>query len=215
MPILSAPTSLSVSSSSASAVALGWTAVAGAASYDVYRAGASAAGVWGAFTKINDSAVATNAYTDNAANSTPDPSAGTSYAYYVVAVNVSGSSQASNIVNATFQAAAARPALPFAGGEDLDVFFNTDEFAQGAIYTRYGYAPTTIRVIFDRTTADSEGQGMSIENNQPSVLTKSSNVLYASNRDTLALNGITFKVVDKDEDGTGLATLRISKDAPK
>lgn len=82
-----APTGLTVTSQNDTDVVLSWTAAAGATSYNIQRAEISSASVTGPYVKINDAVVATTSYTDNVANSTPDPVTGKSYAYQVTGVN--------------------------------------------------------------------------------------------------------------------------------
>ncbi len=207
---LAAPVSLAVVSASATAVALAWTVSVGADSYDVYRARASAAGTWGAFTKINGAPVLVNAYTDNAANSTPDPVAGAAYLYYVVAVDLSGSSQASNSVAATFATAAARVAGDMES--DIPKILAQMPMADTASYTRFGYASVDIKGIFENRTAnDDTGQG-SVRNTKPCFSCATADVESAGTKDTLALQGITYKVRSVEPDGTGWTTLWLSKD---
>ena len=83
---LPAPAGLSVSGVTNSSVSLAWSAVSGAAGYNVYRSGS----------KVNASLVTAPAYTDTGLAS------GSSYSYTVKAVNSGGSSGAeSAVVNAT------------------------------------------------------------------------------------------------------------------
>ncbi|MBB5782563.1 extracellular catalytic domain type 2 short-chain-length polyhydroxyalkanoate depolymerase [Nonomuraea jabiensis] len=83
---LPAPAGLSVTGTTNSGVSLSWTAVSGAASYNVYRDGS----------KVNSSAVTGTSYTDSGL------SAGTTYTYTVAAVDNSGTASArSTAVTAT------------------------------------------------------------------------------------------------------------------
>ncbi len=92
-----APTGLAVTGTTDTSVSLSWTAVSGAASYNVYRNG----------TKANTSAVTGTSYTDTGLAS------GTTYSYTVAAVDGSGSVGAqSPAVNATTTGTPAGPPAP-------------------------------------------------------------------------------------------------------
>ena len=85
-PTLPAPTGLAVTGTTNTSVSLSWSAVSGAASYNVYRGG----------TKVNSSPVTGTSYTDSGL------SAGAQYSYTVAAVDSSGAIGAqSTAVNAT------------------------------------------------------------------------------------------------------------------
>jgi fibronectin type 3 domain-containing protein len=210
MPVPAAPAGLSVSSFSASAVGLAWTAVAGADSYNVYRATATTGG-WGAFAKVNAAAVMTNAYTDNAANSTPDPTAGASYLYYVTAVDGADEGPGGNVVAASFIAAVTR--VPGDFEDDIQTLLESDELAEEATYTRYGHAPATIKGWFDDESADNKGTRGEVQNSEPQFTCATADVEYAGTRDTLVVSGITYYVTAVQPDGTGLTVLKLSRHA--
>ncbi|NOU72738.1 family 43 glycosylhydrolase [Paenibacillus sp. LMG 31458] len=87
-----APTGLTAAVNGATGVALNWTAVPGAQSYNVYRADSKN----GTFKKINDSAVIGTSYAD--IGLTLD----TAYSYQVTAVNTAGESGFSNAAGFDF-----------------------------------------------------------------------------------------------------------------
>jgi poly(3-hydroxybutyrate) depolymerase len=92
-----APAGLTVTGTTDTSVSLSWSAVSGAASYNVYRNG----------TKVNASAVTGTTYTDTGLAS------GTTYSYTVAAVDSSGSVGAqSTAVNATTTGTPAGPPAP-------------------------------------------------------------------------------------------------------
>jgi chitodextrinase len=84
-PPLAAPTGLTVSSTTSSAVSLSWSAVSGATGYNVYRNGS----------KVNASAITTTSYTNTGL------AASTTYSYTATALNANGESAVSGAVNAT------------------------------------------------------------------------------------------------------------------
>jgi hypothetical protein len=208
-----APSDLTVSSFSATAVALSWSAVVGADSYNVYRAQAQVGGGWSAFVKINDAPVAATTYTDNAANSTPDPEANAAYAYYVTTVDGGDESVGGNVVAASFVAEAARVGGDFES--DIQSMLEFDPLAKEASYTRFGHAPATIKGWFDNSTENSKDRGgHEVSNSGPQFTCATSDTEYASTQDSLVLAGLTYYVTGVEPDGAGLTVLRLSKDAP-
>ncbi len=96
---------------------------------------------------------------------------------------------------------------------DLDAFFATDAFAQTPTYTRLGYPPVQIPVIFDSEDSVAEGvgePGMGVPS--PQALCRTSDVENASRGDTLVISGTTYYVQEVRPDGTGITTLILSRD---
>lgn len=91
---------------------------------------------------------------------------------------------------------------------DLNVFFDTKDFAQSATYTPAGGQAKTINCIFDDAFAAVQG----VESSDPQVLVKDSDVIDVKHGDTLAVAGTTYKVRGIHPDGTGITTLILSKD---
>lgn len=76
---------------------------------------------------------------------------------------------------------------------DLDIFFNTDDFAVSATFT-HGASVTTIKGIFDK-----ERQIIldGYETTRPTYETKTSNVAaITKGTDTLVISGTTYKIHD-------------------
>jgi fibronectin type 3 domain-containing protein len=86
----SVPTGLSSTANSPNSITITWTAVSGAASYNIYRATSNG----GNYTKINASAVGVNSYTNTGL------AAGKTYYYKISAVNAGGESDRSNAKSA-------------------------------------------------------------------------------------------------------------------
>lgn len=100
-------------------------------------------------------------------------------------------------------------------GVDLDIhaFFDTDAFAQIAVYTHIGYPAAQIPVIFDSeySVVQEIGEpGMGVLT--PQALCKTADVANASRGDTLVVNGTTYYVQEVRPDGTGITTLILSRD---
>jgi hypothetical protein len=100
-------------------------------------------------------------------------------------------------------------------GIDLDLvaFFDTDAFAQTAVYTRLGYPATQIPVIFDEPYLAMQGPGLdAISTSAPSAICRKSDVPFASRGDRLDIGGKTFYVIESRPDGDGVTILYLSKD---
>jgi hypothetical protein len=96
---------------------------------------------------------------------------------------------------------------------DLDaVFFNTEEFADGATLTTGSGASaitTSISVFIDKGYRETQG----VENYSISALCKTSDVTAVRPGDTVALAGITYKVLGPPEHSSdGTSTLYLTED---
>lgn len=135
-----APANLRVTSQSATAVGLAWDVVSGSPTYKIYRAKlVNANRLWDSLTNIGNTTGLT--FTDNAANSTPDPETGNSY-IYVVTATTTEEGPASNPVLATFRTDAI-------SGLEVTDFFGP---LQKAIFTRLKDAGITYVDPIDGTT---------------------------------------------------------------
>ncbi|MFA6015702.1 MAG: IPT/TIG domain-containing protein [Gallionellaceae bacterium] len=102
-----APTGVTATATSSTAISVSWTAVTGAASYDVYRAASTGGLAITAMTKVNSTSVTGTSLSDTGLT------AATPYYYRVVANNAVGASAASTEGKATTSAASS------AGGTDI------------------------------------------------------------------------------------------------
>jgi hypothetical protein len=95
---------------------------------------------------------------------------------------------------------------------DLDVFFNTGDFAVAATLTHDG-APTTINVIFTDAFRVMNAATGGYETSDPQADCKASDVSNAIHGDTLTVNNILYKIIgiQPSEDGL-VVTLVLSKD---
>lgn len=95
--------------------------------------------------------------------------------------------------------------------EDLDVFFA--DFGVPAVYTPLGGEASDITVIVDNEFVAAQGIGLlGVDGSAPQALCKTSDVSDATREATLLIEGITYKVTEPMPDGTGITTLRLSKD---
>lgn len=96
---------------------------------------------------------------------------------------------------------------------DLAVFFDTDAFAQTAVYTRLGYVGVQIPVIFDSEYSVAQEMGEpGIGDSSPQALCKTAEVENASRGDMLVVGGTIYYVQKVKPDGTGITTLILSRD---
>lgn len=91
---------------------------------------------------------------------------------------------------------------------DLDELFDTDEFAIEVTLT----GGTKINGIFDDEFRGVNIQDGEIRTTAPQVLCKSSDVSGVALGNTVTINSIAYKVIERQPDGTGLTTLILSKD---
>ncbi len=95
--------------------------------------------------------------------------------------------------------------------EDLDIYF--DAFGADATYTALGGSAAAISVIFDNEFAAAQGLGLAgVDGSTPQALCKTSDVSGATRGASLSIGGVTYKVTEVMPDGTGMTTLRLSRD---
>lgn len=98
--------------------------------------------------------------------------------------------------------------------EDVDEFFDDDEFAEEAQYLPLGSTddPVPIDVIFDAPgTIVLDGVG--IESVAPRATCKLADVQDARHGDTLTVRGVSYVVQGYDPDGTGVVVLKLEAPA--
>lgn len=91
--------------------------------------------------------------------------------------------------------------------EDIDAFFDTDDFAVAATYTPSGGSASTVNGIFDDEYFDEVGGPVGIEGSQPKFMCKLEDVSAVSQGDALSVGGITYQIVNVQKDGTGIVVL--------
>jgi hypothetical protein len=92
--------------------------------------------------------------------------------------------------------------------DDLDDFFDTDEFAIDIVYNG-----KTLNAIFDDEFAAIEAGYSSIDSSDPQIMLKSSDVEdnNMADGDTISISGESFLIHSKQPDGTGVTTLILKK----
>ena len=90
---------------------------------------------------------------------------------------------------------------------DLDTFLNSDEFGVNITYDA-----GTIKGVFDNEFIESNQDEISVEDFQPQVIVKSSDIPGLSHGDTMTIESVDYNVIGIQPDGTGLTLVILSKD---
>ncbi|MDY6790533.1 MAG: head-tail joining protein [Thermodesulfobacteriota bacterium] len=91
--------------------------------------------------------------------------------------------------------------------EDIDTFFNTDDFAVAATYTPLVGLPSTVNGIFDDEYFDEVGGSVGIEGSQPRFTCKLEDIAAVEQGDALTVSGVSYEIVNVQKDGTGIVVL--------
>jgi hypothetical protein len=88
--------------------------------------------------------------------------------------------------------------------EDLDVFFDQDEFAVEATVNAFD-----INVIFDLPTMDFNGAGGSVEGNHPFLTAKTQDLIDANAKrnDDITVDGTDYTIALIRHEGQGTSTI--------
>jgi hypothetical protein len=99
-------------------------------------------------------------------------------------------------------------------GEDLRIFFNTDEHAVSATFkTPEGVLVREVAVILSLPVQEMQvGAGQGVEHLQPSLQCPTTDVEGVKKNYVVEVGGGTFRVVRKESDGTGLTTAWLRKE---
>ena len=90
---------------------------------------------------------------------------------------------------------------------DLDTFLNSDEFAVDITY-----GGGTIKGIFDNEFIANNQDEISVEDLQPQVIVKTSDVPGLAHGATMTIESVVYNVTGIQPDGTGLTVVILSKD---
>lgn len=91
---------------------------------------------------------------------------------------------------------------------DLDAFFNTDDFASTATLDD----GTEISVIFHNEYEQVDFSTGAVESSAPYVEAKDSDISEIAHLNKLTIAGIDYKVIAIKPNGTGVTVLELSKD---
>ena len=97
-------------------------------------------------------------------------------------------------------------------GEDLTPFFNLDEHAvEAAIQTPAGVAVRTIKVILSVPVGEVQvGEG-EVTHLQPTFTCATADLAGVKKNYLAVIAGTTYKVVRRENDGTGLSTVWLAR----
>lgn len=97
--------------------------------------------------------------------------------------------------------------------DDIDIFFDTYEFAKSANLVSAGAGSKTIKVIFENNYQDMNIYTGIVESAGPQAQAKTSDVTGAAHGDTLEIDNITYYIKGIQPNGTGITILILSKDS--
>ncbi|HEX8336082.1 MAG TPA: hypothetical protein VF621_05090 [Pyrinomonadaceae bacterium] len=97
-------------------------------------------------------------------------------------------------------------------GEDLTVFFNSDEHAvEAVIKTPQGALVTTVNVILSLPVGEVAVGAGEVAHLQPSLQAPTVELEGVKKNYVVEVGGSTYRVVRRENDGTGLSTVWMSK----
>ena len=89
--------------------------------------------------------------------------------------------------------------------DDLTDLFQADDFASAATF-----GGSTINVIFDREYLGVDvGGEVEVESNSPILYAATTDVAAAVHGSTIAIGGVTYTVIGREDDNTGVTMLRL------
>lgn len=94
-----------------------------------------------------------------------------------------------------------------------DIFMDTDEFADEAVWVDSGDDSHTINGIFDDESQQINPATGIIETTAPQFQVASSGISGIARNETLTVNETTYYIIGIQPDGTGMTILLLSKDA--
>lgn len=95
-----------------------------------------------------------------------------------------------------------------------DVFLDTDEFAESAVWTDSDDTDHTIAGIFDAPGEEINMATGVVETTAPQLECASSDVSGITRGDKIVIGSTTYYFLYQTPDGTGMTTLMLSEDSP-
>ncbi len=99
--------------------------------------------------------------------------------------------------------------MPLFYEADIDVFFS--DFAVDALLTSVGAGTKTIKVIFDKNGFSINPYTGEVANEGPEAQAKTTDVNGTVHKETLAIAGIVYEILEVIHDGNGFTTLKLNK----
>ena len=96
--------------------------------------------------------------------------------------------------------------------EEVDLFFDKQDFAVEAIYTAESGVARKILVIFSDEFTPSLVGDTTYQNVAPTALVKAADAPDITIDETLKISTVTYKIIKVQTDSTGLKQLTLSKD---
>ena len=96
--------------------------------------------------------------------------------------------------------------------EDIDDFFDTNDFAEEATYTPDGGDAQTVNGIFDLEYVDIDVGGLPIAGLKATFTCSTDDIPGDSEGDALTVRGIDYTIMVCQPDGTGVTKLILEKD---
>ncbi len=90
---------------------------------------------------------------------------------------------------------------------DLDIFFNDDEFAIEVTYNL-----VTFNGIYDNAFIEDQQGQIQIETLEPQIMVKTSDVTGLTHGETMTVNSVAYKVKEIQPDGTGITRILLTRD---
>lgn len=91
--------------------------------------------------------------------------------------------------------------------EDLSQFFDLEDFAVEAVFSRDGNNIATVNVIFDSPTEAIQFDQMEVAADNPFCIAKTSEIANVRRRDTATIEDVAYKVTAIKHDGTGVTRI--------
>ena len=91
--------------------------------------------------------------------------------------------------------------------EDLSQFFDTDDFAVEAVFSRDGNNIATVKVICDSPTEAIQFEQVEVAADNPFCTAKTSEIASVRRRDTATIGDVAYKVTAIKHDGTGVTRI--------
>jgi hypothetical protein len=91
------------------------------------------------------------------------------------------------------------------------IFLRTFGEREPALYSEAGGEPRAIPAIFNEAYAETDVNGIAIEDARPTAWVATADAPNASNRDTIEVGGSTWRVVSCKPDGKGMSELVLGR----
>ena len=91
--------------------------------------------------------------------------------------------------------------------EDLTPFFDTDDFAVEAVFTRASATIATCNVIYDVPTEYRTMDTVSLAEDAPFLMCRTADIADVEAQDSVTIDGTAYTVAQIKDDGTGVTRI--------